>query len=109
LALASLCLLTGCATLASKPVFVGCQTADTATTLEGMKQGARELNPIIAGIFTAFGPAGFVALKAGVTLVVLHYHAMVSSGVLAAADVITCGAAVHNARVLAKLGEKRPD
>ncbi len=72
-----------------------------------MKQGARELNPIVAGIFAAFGPAGFIAIKAGVTLLVLHYHSVISTGVLAAADVVTCGAAAHNVAVTRRLATKR--
>ena len=100
------CLLSGCTALASKPAVVGCQAADTVTTLQGMERGAREVNPIVAGIFSLGGAAEFIAAKTGVTLLVLHYHAEISTGVLAAAHVITCGAAIHNARVTAKLPPK---
>jgi hypothetical protein len=47
-----------------------------------------------------------VAAKAGVTLLVLQHHAEISSGLLATANVITCGATVHNASVLSKLPPK---
>jgi hypothetical protein len=68
-----------------------------------MERGAREVNPVVGAIFSAAGPIGFIAAKAGVTLLVLHYHAEISTGLLAAADVITCGAAVNNAIVADKL------
>ncbi|HYR34662.1 MAG TPA: DUF5658 family protein [Burkholderiales bacterium] len=87
---------------------VACQTADTVTTVQGMERGARELNPIVNAIFSAAGVAGFIAAKAGVTLLVLHYHAEISTGVLATANVITCGAAVHNASIMSKLPPKPP-
>lgn len=77
------------------------------TTVHGMEQGARELNPVVAAIFTTLGPAGFIAAKVGVTLVVLRYHAEISTGLLATADVVTCGVAVNNARVARKLSAER--
>lgn len=85
---------------------VGCQAADTVTTLEGLDRGGRELNPIVAAIFEFGGPAAFIATKLGVTLLILHYHAEISMGVLATANVVTCGVAAHNAKVLNKLPPK---
>jgi uncharacterized protein DUF5658 len=98
--------LCGCTALASKPVVVVCQTADTVTTVKGLERGARELNPIVLALLNAGGVAALVAAKAGVTLLVLQHHAEISSGLLATANVITCGAAVHNASVLSKLPPK---
>jgi len=66
---------------------VGCQAADTYTTVEGLERGAREVNPIVAGIIAAGGIAAFVATKVGVTLLILHYHAEISTGVLTPARV----------------------
>lgn len=88
---------------------VGCQAADTVTTVEGLDRGGKELNPIVAGIIAAGGTAAFVAVKTGVTLMILHYHSEISTGVLATADVITCGVAAHNAMVLNKLPPTDPD
>ena len=82
---------------------VGCQAADTWTTVEGLDRGAKEVNPIVAGIIAAGGITAFVATKLGVTLLILHYHAEISTGVLATANVLTCGVAAHNATVLQKL------
>jgi hypothetical protein len=96
----------GCTTLASKPAVIGCQAADTATTVEGLDRGGRELNPIVAGIIAVGGMPAFVATKIGVTAVIVHYHSEISTGVLAAADVVTCGVAAHNAYVLNKLPRK---
>ncbi len=87
---------------------VACQAADTHTTVEGLGRGAREVNPIVAGIIAAGGIAAFIATKIGVTLVILHYHSEISTGVLATANVLTCGVAAHNAYVLHKLPPKEP-
>lgn len=87
---------------------VACQAADTYTTAEGLERGAREVNPIIAGILAAGGIAAFIATKIGVTLLILHYHAEISTGVLATANVLTCGVAAHNAAVLKRLPPKQP-
>ena len=74
--------------------------------MQGLERGARELNPIVAAIIAACGITAFVAVKAGVTLVILHYHAEITTGVLATANVVTCGVAAHNAQVLNKLPPK---
>lgn len=88
---------------------VGCQAADTVTTVQGLERGAREVNPIVAGLIAAGGITAFVATKVGITLVILHYHSEISTGILATANVLTCGAAAHNATVLQKLPPKEPD
>jgi len=103
------CLLAGCNTLASRGAVVGCQAADTATTLHGLSQGAREVNPVVAGLIDKFGKEGFVAVKVGITLLVLHYYPVVSRDLLATVDGVTCGVAAHNeltARRLAKAKEQ---
>jgi hypothetical protein len=103
--------LAGCSTLASRGAFAGCQAADTATTLYAVKRGGRELNPVVAAIFAAAGPAGFVAAKLGVTLLVLHEYSALSTGVVAVASGVTCAAAVNNvavARRLAREAEAKP-
>jgi hypothetical protein len=100
LALLAVGSLPGCSTLASRGAFAGCQAADTVTTLEAMKGGARELNPVVAAIFATLGPAGFVAAKLGITVLVLHEYSAVSSGVVAVASGVTCAAAANNAIVM---------
>lgn len=82
---------------------MGCQAADAVTTLEGVKRGAKERNPFVAAMLGALGPAGFVAAKAGVTLVALKYYDEISEGVLVAVNGLTCAAAAHNAYVIRKL------
>ena len=42
-----LCLLSGCAVLETKGAVVGCQAADTVTTLHAVSLGAREANPVV--------------------------------------------------------------
>jgi hypothetical protein len=99
----SIGLLAGCHTLASKGAVVGCEAADTATTIHAMDQGAEELNPVVAKVFETLGTAGFIAVKAGVTLLVLHYHAGLSTALLATVNSVTCAAAANNAVVANKL------
>ena len=101
-----MCALSGCSALASQEALVVCQAADAATTLEGVKRGAKERNPFVAGILAALGPVGFVAAKVGVTLVALNYYDEISEGVLIAVNGITCAAAAHNAYVISKLPAK---
>jgi hypothetical protein len=102
-------LLPGCSTLASEGALVVCQAADAATTLEGVERGAKELNPVVDYLLAALGPAGFVAAKAGVTLVVLKHYDEISQGLLAAVNGVTCIAAAHNAYVIHKLPPKPKD
>jgi len=86
LALASSCLLGGCAVLASKEAVVGCQAADAGTTLHAAGLGAREANPFVEWLLAQFGPSGFIAAKIGVTLLVLHYHPVLPSGLVSLAN-----------------------
>ncbi|HEX7052388.1 MAG TPA: DUF5658 family protein [Burkholderiales bacterium] len=82
---------------------LGCQAADAATTLEGVSRGAEERNPVVGGIFERFGAAGFLAAKAGVTLLVLHNYAELSRDLVATLDGVTCAAAAHNGYVISRL------
>ena len=99
-------LLSGCTLLATKEALVGCQTADTVTTLDGISQGAREANPIVAWIMEKSGTPGFIAVKAGVTLLVLHHYAAVSSDLMALVNGLTCAVAAHNMRVAGELSRR---
>jgi hypothetical protein len=110
-ALALVSLLAGCSTLASRGAWVGCQAADTATTAYALEHGGRELNPVVGAIIAAFGTAGFIVAKAGVTLAVLGEYSRISSDVVATASGITCAVAAHNAMVsrrLAREAETKP-
>jgi hypothetical protein len=68
-----------------------------------VKRGAEERNPFVSALLGALGPAGFVAAKAGVTLVVLKHYEQISEGLIAAVNGVTCAAAAHNAYVISKL------
>jgi hypothetical protein len=72
-----------------------------------MEQGARELNPVVAAVLETVGTAGFIAAKLGVTLLVLHYHAELSTALLATVNGITCAAAANNAAVARQLSTTR--
>ena len=87
---------------------VGCQTADTVTTLHGISLGAKEANPIVAWIMEKSGTPGFIAVKVGVTLLVPHHYPAISADLLALANGVTCAAAAHNMRVANELG-RRPE
>lgn len=89
--------------LSSREAVVGCQAADTVTTLHGLSLGAREANPIVAWIMEKSGTPGFIAVKAGVTLLVLYHYPAISADLLAVANGVTCAAAAHNMRVAEKL------
>ena len=78
------------------------------TTLEGIKRGAKELNPMVDALLAAVGPAGFVAVKVGVTAVVLQHYAELSQALLATLNGVTCAVAAHNAYVLGQLPPKAP-
>lgn len=89
--------------LATKEAVVGCQTADTVTTLHGISLGAREANPVVGWIMEKSGTPGFIAVKAAVTLLVLHHYPAISADLLAIANGVTCAAAAHNLRVANQL------
>ena len=90
--------------MSSRGAVVGCQAADTVTTLHGISLGAKEANPIVAWIMEKSGTPGFIAVKVGVTLVVLYHYPVISSDLLAVANGVTCAAAAHNMRVANQLG-----
>ena len=107
MALAASCILSGCQALGSKGAFAGCQVADTATTLYAKERGARELNPIVDTILATAGPAGFIAAKLGVTLLVVHEYAELSRDFVAVASGLTCAAALNNVHVGRRLAAER--
>ena len=102
-------MLLGCSTLASKGAVVGCQAADTGTTLYALDAGARELNPVVGAMLNALGPAGFVLAKAGVTLFLLDVHSTAPMGLMAVANGITCGAAANNTTVIRRLSREKKE
>ena len=108
LALGLACLLGGCAVLASKEAVVGCQAADAVTTLHALDLGAREVNPVVQYLLTEFGPAGFIAAKIGVTLLVLHYYPVLSPDLVIFVNGVTCAVAAHNAWVAGQLERGTP-
>lgn len=99
-------LLGGCGVLASEEALVGCQAADTVTTLHALDLGARERNPVVEFLLERFGAGGFIAAKIGVTLLVLHYYPALPSGIVYLANGVTCGVALHNALVAGELEPK---
>lgn len=91
--------LTGCASLSSREATIACQAADTITTLLALNHGAREANPLMAGVIKSFGYPGFLLTKFAVTWFLLDRREEHPEAV-AAANIITCGAAVHNIGVI---------
>lgn len=94
--------------LASKEAVVGCQTADTVTTLHALDLGAREANPVVEFLITNLGAGGFIAAKIGVTLLVLHYYPSLSSDFIRLANGATCAIAAHNALIARELERNPP-
>ena len=75
--------------------------------MHALDRGARELNPIVAAVFSALGPAGFIAAKAGATVLLLHYYGEVSPTFFAVVSGVTCGVAANNARIARNLSAER--
>ena len=93
-------ILAGCSTLASKEATIGCQAADTLTTVYGVTHGALEANPLMAGIINSLGIAGFVAVKIGITYLLVSNRDKIPEVAMAAVNVVTCGVATHNLAVI---------
>lgn len=108
LAFACACLLSGCAALASEAAVVGCQVADTVTTLRAVELGAREANPVVEWLLEKSGPGGFMAAKAGATALFLTVYPDVPSGLVILLNGVTCAVAAHNALIATKAERKRP-
>ena len=88
-------LLSGCATLGGKELTVGCQAADALTTVAALaKVGAVESNPLVAGVIHSVGIPGFLLMKAGMAYLLTRDSVPKEARVVA--NVVTCGAAVHN-------------
>jgi hypothetical protein len=87
-------LLSGCTVLGSKEATIGCQSADTITTIIALHSGAVEANPLMAGVISALGIPGLILVKLG--LILLLNRDDVPQEARVAANVITCGVAVHN-------------
>ena len=107
LALACASLLSGCAVLSSEAAVVGCQVADTVTTLRAVELGGREANPVVEWLLKKFGPSGFMAAKAGATALFLSVYPDVPSGLAILINGVTCAVAAHNARIVIRLEEER--
>lgn len=93
-------LLSGCAALASKPATVGCQAADTLTTVAAINRGATEANPIVKAVIDRFGIAGFVVAKTALTVALVAYADDMSQESKAVINGVTCAAAAHNLNVI---------
>jgi hypothetical protein len=100
--------LGGCAAMASKEAFVGCQAADTVTTLHALDLGAREANPVVEGLLEKFGPPGFIAVKIAVTLLFLQVYPDIGSNLVIALNAVTCGVAARNAYIAGELERDPP-
>jgi hypothetical protein len=107
LALACAFMLSGCAVLASEAAVVGCQVADTVTTLRALELGGREANPVVKWLLEESGPGGFMAAKIGATALFLTVYPDVPSGLVMLINGATCLVAAHNARIVIKLEDKR--
>jgi uncharacterized membrane protein len=99
------CLLSGCAVMASKEAVVFCQAADTVTTLHATSLGAEERNPFVRWLLETTGPGGFIAVKAAVALLVVQIHPEMSADLVRLVNGVTCAVAANNARVASQLSE----
>jgi hypothetical protein len=106
LAVASASLLGGCAVLESKAAVVGCQAADAVTTLHAIDLDAREANPVVKWLLENYGAGGFIAAKAGVTLLFLQVYPEVSSDLVILLNGVTCAVAARNAHIASEAERK---
>jgi hypothetical protein len=85
------------------------QGYDTYSTLNALKNGGREVNPLMKNLVKS--PAAFVAMKAGVTTASImaaeqlwrNNHRMGAIGLMIASNVMMGMVAKHNASVLSSL------
>jgi hypothetical protein len=103
-ALAAAVILSGCATLASNEATIGCQAADTVTTIAALESGAREGNPLLARVLEGAGLPGLVLVKIAITWALLKYVRPERSELertgRAAVNAQACAAAVYNLAVV---------
>lgn len=92
-------MLSGCASFAKPEAVIGCQAADTVTTIAALHGGASEANPIVAGIIKSAGYFGLIVFKIAITLLLLNY-ADEHPEAVGFGTAITCGAAVNNLLLL---------
>mgnify|MGYP001581942001 CR=1 FL=1 len=97
--------LTGCATVGTKETFALCQAADAATTVLVLGKGGAEANPLMGKIIAKAGFAGLFAVKLALIALVWEWATgqeddKTMQGMLTAANVVTCGVAIHNTNVL---------
>jgi hypothetical protein len=85
------------------------QGYDTFSTLNALKSGAREANPLMKSVVKS--PAAFVAMKAGVAAGSIlaaeqlwkNHHRMGAIGMMVASNVMMGIVAAHNSHVLSQL------
>lgn len=108
LALLLIAALTGCATVGTKENFALCQAADAATTVLVLGKGGSEANPLMGKIIEKAGFAGLFAVKFALIAIAWEWATgreddeRVQAG-LTAANLLTCGVAVHNAGVSVRM------
>ena len=87
--------LTGCGVFSQPEVVAGCQAADAVTTTIALGAGATEANPLVAGIISNVGIAGFLIVKALVAWALIAATPDAPEAV-EAVTAATCGIAAHN-------------
>lgn len=86
--------LAGCSVLGSKPVTVGCQVADTLSTVKVINAGGYE-----AGLFHGATAGTMIAVGVVWLAIKLYYADEWSDETKTALNVIACAAAIHNLHV----------
>jgi hypothetical protein len=72
-----------------------CKVADVVTTKQALSRGAVEANPLMKAI----GWNGYVAVSLLLIYLIWEYEKEIGKEPLTIVNAITCGAAVHNARI----------
>lgn len=94
-------MLSGCATVetvaTSSNTFAACRAADVGTTYYALHHGFAEINPIVK-VLLAHGWVPYIAASIGAWYLIDHLN---NPNVTLAANIVGCGAVVHNIGVLA--------
>lgn len=92
--------LSGCSVLESRGLFAACRAADTVTTIQVIRAGGVEQNPILRQVVMGHHWFLFVAIQAGITWFVWDRWHDIPKTLQPAVNVIACTPVPNNIAVL---------
>lgn len=91
-------LVSACAPLQHREIFVACETLDTATTLYAVRIGAVESNPLMVSLVAH--PVFFVLFKGGLIWLAMRNWNQIEPAAQVALNVSSCIPVVNNVKVI---------